>query len=81
MSLRGRIVGAFALVAVAVLIAVGGVLFVLLRDLYADTSSAALADLVVPFVTQARSRIVAGDRPKAVLQDLETQTAARDISL
>ena len=80
-SLRWRVVGAFALLALAVLIAVGGVLFVLMRDLYANTSSAALADLAVPFVTQARSRIDGGARPRAVLQDLETQTAARDISL
>lgn len=80
-SLRWRLVGAFALVAMAVLLAVGGVLFVLLRDLYAETSSAALADLAVPFVTQARSRIDGGARPRAVLQDLETQTEQRDISL
>jgi signal transduction histidine kinase len=80
-SLRWRLVGSFALVALAVLIVVGGVLFVLLRDLYAETSSAALADLAVPFVTQARSRIDGGARPRAVLQDLETQTTERDISL
>ena len=80
-SLRARVVGAFALLALAVLVAVGGVLFVLLRDLYTEASSAALTDLAVPFVTQARSRIEGGARPRAVLQDLESQTAAREISL
>jgi two-component system sensor histidine kinase BaeS len=80
-TLRGRVVGSFALLALAVLVAVGGILFVLLRDLHAEANSAALADAALPLVSQARQRIDAGGPPRVVLRELEQQTAASDISL
>ncbi len=79
MSLRARILVAFAVVTVAVLLAVGGVLFILLRDLHADASSAALADVAVPLVTQARLRINEGARPRVVIRELQDQMAARGV--
>ena len=81
MSLRARILGAFALVALAVLVAMGGVLFVLLRDLHAEAASAALADVTVPLVTQARLRISQGARPRVVLRELQDQMAGRGITV
>jgi len=80
-TLRGRVAGAFALLALAILFALGGVLFVLLRDLHAEANSAALSDLAVPLVSQARLRIEQGVRLRNVLRELTAQTAARDISL
>src|SRR3970040_2082091 len=80
-TLRGRVAGAFALLALAILFALGGVLFVLLRDLHAEANSAALSDLAVPLVSQARLRIEQGVRLRNVLRELTSQTAARDISL
>ena len=64
-TLRGRVAGAFALLALAILFALGGVLFVLLRDLHAEANSAALSDLAVPLVSQARLRIQQGVRLRA----------------
>ncbi|MET1232646.1 MAG: HAMP domain-containing sensor histidine kinase [Candidatus Limnocylindrales bacterium] len=81
MSLRARILGAFAVVALAVLLAVGGVLFVLLRDLHAEASSAALADVAVPLVTQARLRVTQGTRPRIVIRELQDQMAERGITV
>src|SRR3990170_478034 len=80
-TLRGRVAGAFALLALAILFALGGVLFVLLRDLHAEANSAALSDLAVPLVSQARLRIEQGVRLRNVLRELTAKTAARDISL
>jgi two-component system, OmpR family, sensor histidine kinase MprB len=81
MSLRARILAAFAVVALAVLVAMSGVLFVLLRDLHAEASSAALADVAVPLVTQARLRVSEGGRPRVVLRELQDQMAGRGITV
>ncbi len=53
-TLRGRIALGFSVFGLATLIAVGGGLFVVLRDLYRESATAALADIAVPYVAQAR---------------------------
>jgi len=53
-SLRGRIALTLALFGLATLTAVGGALFVVLRDLYQESATAALADIAVPYMAQVR---------------------------
>lgn len=57
-TLRGRIGLALLSFALITLVSVGGALWVVLRDLHRDTGTAALAELLVPYVTQARARLL-----------------------
>jgi len=61
-SLRGRIALTLAIFGLATLTAVGGALFIVLRDLYREQATAALADLAIPYVAQARVRFGPGGR-------------------
>lgn len=57
-SLTGRIVGAFAIFAVAMWLAIGATLFVALRSLHADATSSSLADIAQTFAVRLRSAVV-----------------------
>ncbi|HEX5825586.1 MAG TPA: HAMP domain-containing sensor histidine kinase [Candidatus Limnocylindrales bacterium] len=56
-SLTGRIVAAFGLLAVAVWLAVGATMFVVLRGLHADATSSGLADIVQTFAVRLRGAV------------------------
>jgi signal transduction histidine kinase len=59
-SLRARFGCALVAFALATLLSVGGALWLVLRDLHRDAGSAALAELVLPYVSQARQRLAPG---------------------
>ncbi|HEU0237076.1 MAG TPA: HAMP domain-containing sensor histidine kinase [Candidatus Limnocylindrales bacterium] len=60
-SLTGRIVAAFVVVGLAVMLAVGAATFVALRSLHSDAAQASLADLADSLLPQVRQSIVDGD--------------------
>jgi signal transduction histidine kinase len=55
-SLAGRIGAALLVFAIVTLVAVGGALWVALRDLHRDAVLGSLAELTVPYASQARQR-------------------------
>ena len=57
-SLTGRIVGAFALLAVVLWLAIGATMFVALRSLHADATSSSLADIAQTFAVRVRGAVV-----------------------
>jgi signal transduction histidine kinase len=57
-SLNGRIVGAFALLAVILWLAIGATMFVALRSLHAEATSSSLADIAQTFAVRVRSAVV-----------------------
>jgi signal transduction histidine kinase len=61
-TLRGRIGAALIVFALATLIAVGGALWVVLRELHREAGLGSLAQLSAPYVTLVRQRLVPGDR-------------------
>lgn len=79
-TLRGRIALTLILFGLATLVAVGGALFVGLRDLYRDQASATLADVIVPYVAQVRRFGGRGgggdDLLEAIREDLQELAAA-----
>ncbi len=76
-TLRGRIGLAIAASGLAILVAMGGALFVVLRDLYRTATVATVAGIAVPTVAQARMRFGPGERrePGDVLGELREQIA------
>ena len=60
-SLGGRLIAAFAILAVATLLAVGGTLFVVLRGLNQDATFAALANVAGSVLPQVRDSVGSGD--------------------
>ena len=57
-SLTGRIVGAFALLAVILWLAIGATMFVALRSLHAEATSSSLADIAQTFAVRVRGAVV-----------------------
>lgn len=57
-SLTGRIVGAFAVLAIALWLAIGATMFVVLRGLHAEATSSALADIAQTFAVRVRAAVV-----------------------
>ncbi len=57
-SLTGRIVGAIALLAVVLWLAIGATMFVALRSLHAEATSSALADVAQTFAVRLRGAVV-----------------------
>ena len=56
-SLSGRVVGAFALLAVVLWLAIGATMFVALRALHAEAASASLADIAQTFAVRLRGAV------------------------
>lgn len=78
--LSARIALAFATVAVATLLAVGGTLFVALRALHTDAASAALAQTSQPLVVQLRAAGGSAD-VRTILANLRDATAGSDLAV
>ncbi|HLX35190.1 MAG TPA: HAMP domain-containing sensor histidine kinase [Candidatus Limnocylindrales bacterium] len=79
-SLRGRLVAAFIAVALTLLIAVGGTLFVVLRGLHQDSTSAGLGDVASSVIPQVRDAVGTGDLRGTILA-VRDELAARDIKV
>lgn len=79
-SLGGRLVGAFAVLALAIVLAVGGTLFVVLRGLHADATLGSLQDVAGSVLPQLRDSIGTGQLRGAV-QDVQEQLAEREIDV
>lgn len=67
-SLRGRLVTAFAVLGLAILLTVGGALFVVLRGLHAEATTSGLADVAESVLPQVRQSIAAGELRGTVLE-------------
>ena len=80
-SLRARLLGAFALLGLALLLSLGGALFVILRDLNQRAEDAALTDALVPFVVQVRLRLLAGAQPRQALDALSATAERGGVSV
>lgn len=79
-SLGARLLAAFALLALAILVAVGGALFVALRGLHQDATLGALSDVAGSVLPQVRESIGTGQLRGTVLE-VRDQLAVRDIDL
>ena len=79
-SLRSRLVAAFLAVALTLLVAVGGTLFVVLRGLHADATSASLADVAGSVLPQVRQSLGTGNL-RGTIEDVRDQLAARSIQV
>lgn len=79
-SLSGRLAATFAVLALAILLAVGGAVFVVLRGLHADAAESSLADLAESVLPQARAAALGGNLQTAV-QDIRDLLARRGISV
>lgn len=79
-SLAGRLVAAFVVLAVAVLLAVGGALFVVLRGLHADATFGSLGDLADSVTVQVRQSISAGNL-RGTIEELRDTLAERGIDV
>lgn len=67
-SLRGRLFGAFLLLALAILLTVGGALFVVLRGLHAYETESSLRGIAASVLPQVRESIASGDFRGTVLE-------------
>ena len=74
-SLRARLVAAFIGLALVVLLAVGGALFVVLRGLHADATTASLEALAGSVIPQVRQAIGSGDLRGAIVDVRDTLAA------
>ena len=79
-SLGGRLVGAFAVLALAIVLAVGGTLFVVLRGLHPDATLGSLADVAGSVLPQVRDSIGSGQL-RGTVQEVQAQLAAREIDV
>jgi signal transduction histidine kinase len=79
-SLGGRLVGAFAVLALAIVLAVGGTLFVVLRGLHHDATLGALADVAGSVLPQVRDSVGSGQL-RGTVQEVQAQLAARNIDV
>lgn len=75
-SLRGRLVASFVAVALTLLVALGGTLFLVLRGLHADSASATLSDLAGSVIPQVRQSLGTGDLRGTII-DVRDQLADR----
>ena len=75
-SLGGRLVGAFAILALAIVLAVGGTLFVVLRGLHTDATLGALSDVAGSVLPQVRDSIGSGQL-RGALEEMRNQLAGQ----
>jgi signal transduction histidine kinase len=75
-SIGGRLVAAFALLSLVIVLAVGGALFVVLRGLHADATLNAMNDISGGLLPQVRQSIVDGDL-RGTIDEVRTQLAER----
>jgi signal transduction histidine kinase len=79
-SLSGRIIASFAALALALLVAIGGTVFVVLRDLHRASTESRMADLADSLLPQLRASIAAGNLQGA-LADTQRQLAASGVDI
>ena len=79
-SLGGRLLGAFALLALAIVLGVGGALFVVLRGLHEDEALGSLSDVASGVLPQVREAIGSGQLRGTVLE-VRDQLATNGIDL
>jgi signal transduction histidine kinase len=79
-TLGGRLIAAFAVLALAIVLAVGGTLFLVLRGLHQDATLSALSDVAGSVVPQVRDAIGTGQL-RGVVLEVRDQLAARPSSI
>ncbi|HEY2888883.1 MAG TPA: HAMP domain-containing sensor histidine kinase [Candidatus Limnocylindrales bacterium] len=79
-SLSGRIIASFAALSLALLVAIGGTVFVVLRDLHRASTESRMADLADSLLPQLRASIAAGNLQGA-LADTQRQLAATGVDI
>ena len=77
-SLGGRLIAAFAILALAIVLAVGGTLLVVLRGLHQDATYGALRDVAGSMLPQVRDSIGTGQLRGTVL---EVQSQLRELEI
>lgn len=75
-SLGGRLIGAFAILTLAIVLAVGGTLFVVLRGLHTDATLGALGDVAGSVLPQVRDSIGTGQL-RGALEEMRSQLAGQ----
>src|SRR5262245_61559604 len=80
-SLSWRIGLAFAVLAIATWVIVGGARFLVLRTRHADATLFNLNDVATPLVAQARTQLAAAGDARSVLSDLRDQVEASGYSV
>ncbi len=79
-SLTGRIVGAFALLAVVLWLAIGATMFVVLRGLHAEATSSSLADIAQTFAVRVRGAVADRD-VRQVIAQVRDQVSGNGITI
>jgi signal transduction histidine kinase len=79
-SLSGRIVASFIALALALLLAIGGTVFVVLRDLHRASTESRMADLADSLLPQLRQSIASGNLQGA-LADTQAQLADNGVDI
>ncbi len=79
-GLSGRIIASFALLALALLLAIGGTVFVVLRDLHRASTESRMADLADSLLPQLRQSIASGNLAGA-LADTQQQLAEGGVDI
>jgi signal transduction histidine kinase len=79
-SLGGRLAASFVLLALAVLLAVGGTLFLVLRGLHADATTGSLGDLAGSILPQVRQS-VGGGNLRGTIEEIRDGLAERGIEV
>lgn len=79
-SLGARLVGAFAILSLAIVLAVGGALFVVLRGLHEDATLGSLADVAGSVIPQVRDSVGTGEL-RGTLEEVRDQLASRNIEV
>ena len=79
-SLGGRLVGAFAVLSLAVVLTVGGALFVVLRGLHQDATLGTLADVAGSVLPQVRESIASGQL-RGTLDEIRDQLAGQPVPI
>jgi signal transduction histidine kinase len=78
-SLTARLAAAFVILALAVLLAVGASLFVVLRGLHSEAQQSAIVDLVETTLPQARASAIQGDL-RGALGNIEDYLGSRGVT-
>ncbi len=79
-SLSGRIIAAFAILSLALLVAIGGTVFVVLRDLHRASTESRMADLADSLLPQLRQSIASGNLQGA-LAETQSELEANGVDI
>jgi signal transduction histidine kinase len=79
-SLGGRLVGAFAILALAIVLTVGGALFVVLRGLHHDATLGTLSDVATSVLPQVRESIGTGQL-RGTIEEIRQRLAEQPVPI